>query len=111
MATLQIPTRTDVTRYRQIVDLEGTSFVFDFNFNSREGFWYFDLLDINEDPIKVGIKVVVGFPLLRLVRDARRPLGEVTAIDTTNSGKEAGQTDLGEEVVLLYTESTDIEAL
>jgi hypothetical protein len=38
-------------------------------------------------------------------------LGEITAIDTTNSGKEAGQTDLGEEVVLLYTESTDIEAL
>jgi hypothetical protein len=108
MATVQLPTRTDLGLYRMEVDLDGATFQFAFRFNEREGFWYFDLADADGEPIKSGVKVVTGFPLARLVRDLRRPPGEFTAVDTADTDREAGLEDLGDEVVLNYTEAADL---
>lgn len=107
---LNVPTRTDLSIYRERVDLEGLSFIVDFQFNSREGFWYFDLLDVDEVPIKAGVKVVTGAPLLRLISDARRPPGELLATDQTGEDREAGREDLGGDVLLVYATAEEVAA-
>lgn len=110
MATLQIPTRTDLAIYSISVDLEGETFKLDFQFNEREGFWYFDLMDVDEVLIRAGVKVVTGWSLTRLISDARRPPGEITIIDTADLDREAGIEDLGTEVLMLYAEAEDVAA-
>lgn len=112
MATLILPTRTDLAIYRERVDLEGDTFTLDFQYNSREGAWYFDLLDADATPIRSGIRVVVGVPLLRLIHGAGKPAGEMMATDQSGEDQEAGAEDLGDRVLLTYLEATDVaEAL
>ena len=111
MATIQIPTRTDLGLYRMEVDLEGETFRLDFQFNEREGAWYFDLADEAGNPIRSGLKVVTGFPLTRLIRDLRRPKGELVAVDTTGQSREAVLDTLGSEVVLTYVDAADAATL
>jgi hypothetical protein len=101
--TLTIPTRTDLPNYEEEVSLVGEVFVFSFQWSQREARWYFDLYDATRSPIARGIKVVVGWPLLRLVRDRRRPKGEIVAIDTTNSDRGPGLDELGGRVILTFT--------
>ena len=108
MATIQIPTRIDLGIYRMQVDLDGETFTLDFQFNEREGAWYFDLADEARSPIRSGIKVVTGFSLTRLIRDLRRPKGEMVAVDTTGQRREALLDTLGSEVVLTYVEAVDV---
>jgi hypothetical protein len=110
VATVQIPTRIDLGIYRMTVDLDGVSFVLRFVFNEREGFWYFDLADANDLPIRSGIKVVTGFSLTRLIRDLRRPPGEITVVDTTGQDREAELENLGDEILMNYTEAADVPA-
>jgi hypothetical protein len=111
MATIQIPTRTDLGLYRMQVDLDGETFIFDFQFNEREGAWYFDIADEAGNPIRSGIKVVTGFPLTRLIRDLRWRGGVLVAVDTTGQSREAVIDTLGSEVVLTYVEAADAPAM
>lgn len=97
-----IPTRTDVAAYTLRVDLTGVEFLFEFRFNDRESFWYFDLADALAAPIVQGVKVVLGVPLLRNVVDVRRPVGDLFAIDQSNADLEAGESDLGDRVLFVY---------
>jgi len=110
MAIFVIPTRTDLANYSMQVDLEGVTYRFDFRFSEREGFWYFDLLDVAGSMIRAGVKVVTGMSLTRLLRDTRRPPGELAVMDTTDQDREAGFEDLGEEILLFYADQADVLA-
>ena len=79
MATLTMPTRTDLAIYQMSVDLEGVTFNFDFQFNRREGFWYFDLSDADGVLIRSGIKVVTE--LLNPIETPGFLLSEVETVD------------------------------
>ena len=83
-------------------------FTFQFQYNDREGCWYFDLLDDQQTMIRAGIKAVINFPLLFTISSTNRPAGELIFIDTrTPTGQSdpaANLTDLGTNVVLVYVE-------
>lgn len=104
MAVLTLPTRADFDRYSFTVELEGSIYAFTFRWSTREGAWYFDLADANGDLVVAGQKVTVDTPWLRNVQDARKPPGDLFALDT-NGGGEPVQADLGTRVVLVYVES------
>ena len=82
-----IPTTSDPSLYVQRTALSGVDYVLRFFAVGRECKWYFDLSDADEVPILQGAKVVIGWPLLRLVTDTRRPPGEIYAIDLPASGQ------------------------
>jgi hypothetical protein len=106
MSAVILPTSFDGTNsYTLRVDLGDREFVLDFNFNQRESFWYFTLLDSQNVVIVAGVKVVLGGPLLRAVRDVRRPVGDLYAIDQGANQVEAGLKDLGDRVVLVYDDT------
>ncbi len=111
MSTLRMPLLQNTRTYELRVDnLDGVVFRFNFRFNNRSGFWQFDLLTDDNVRIKSGVKVVLGTAMLRLVTDINRPPGEILLIDTTDSGKEAGLNDLGNDAVLVYEEAASLLA-
>ena len=105
MATRIIPTVQDGGPFFFQTDLDGDPFVLSFYFNEREGFWYFDLTDVNGNTIRSGIKCVVNFPLLRLIATEGRPAGEIIALDTTDPAEDPGIDDLGDTIVMAYEEA------
>lgn len=105
MATLVLPTSPADTSYFFRVTLEGVNYAFRVFWNTREGAWYFDINDDAGEPIVSGQKVTVDWPLLVNVVDARRPPGDLVALDTTIDGGEPAREDFGARVKFLYTES------
>lgn len=105
MTTSIVPVRNDVASFTFRCDLTGVEFLFRFSFNERDGFWYMALYDQTDLPIVQGVKVVIGMPLLRGIVDARRPAGEIIALDSTNEHSEATAiADLGDRVLITYAE-------
>ncbi len=108
MAAVIIPLQNNYPDYSIRVDLSGVEFLLSMKFNTRDSAWYLDLLDETALPIAQSIKVVLGLPLLRKIADARRPAGELIAIDNNGSGVEAETvSDLGGDgsrVTLIYAD-------
>lgn len=97
-----IPTSQTEPLYSQVTALDGTSYLWTFAWNVRDGRWYFDLLDQDGVLITGGVRVVVGSPLLSRCLDPRRPLGTLMAIDTTGESRDPAFDELGTRVLLTY---------
>lgn len=110
VATLVLPTRTDVPLYSFTTQLEGVTYGFTFRWNGRDSAWYFDLSDSDGNPLLSGRKVVLGAFLLARFRTPGLPPGEMQAVDTSGANVDAGLDELGARVQLLYIESTDLPA-
>lgn len=113
MSSFYIPLEnaTSLGAFTLVVDLDGTDYRFSFQFNQREGAWYFDILTIDGYAIRSGVKVVSNFPLLRLVRDLVRPPGELVAIDTRLSPSDPALEDLDINSLLSYLDAEGVAAL
>lgn len=114
MAVLVIPTRQDVPHYTFEIDLDQSTFGFEFHWNDRDAAWYFDLYEggIFDEAhlLLAGRKVLLGCFFLNRFRDPRLPAGVLEVIDTSGQNRDAGLTELGTRVRLLYTEAADIPA-
>jgi hypothetical protein len=111
MSTLLIPTRTDGTPwYDMSIQLDGASYYLEFMWNPREQQWYLSISDANEVLLLSERRISLGLPLLARFRIAGLPLGEIVAIDTSGSNVEAGLTELGARVHLLYIELASLPA-
>ncbi|MCG8433495.1 MAG: hypothetical protein MJA83_05645 [Gammaproteobacteria bacterium] len=111
MATLVVPTRVTPTEYRQQVTLDGVVFRMLFKYNARDDFWYMDIRDLGGEPIRLGIKLVTGFSLLRLVADTNvRPAGVMIVADATDQNIEAGLNAIGVDTLLTYIEQSGVPA-
>lgn len=107
----RIPLRTSVPAFLQRTSLDGVTFELDLAWNERESAWYISFADADSVPLRGGIRMVLNTPLLRQVADARRPAGELYAIDLDDTGVEAGLDDLDVRVVLMYVTAAEAAAL
>ncbi len=108
MALLTMPIEdagTDGAFYFTSV-LEGKNYQWVFQYNDREGYWYFDILDEEGEHIRSGVKIVSNFPIIRPCVNEDRPPGELMFLDTRPEPSDPALAELGEEVVFAY-ESTD----
>ena len=106
MAT-ELPLRSDSAHFSFQIELEGTTFGFEFRWNGRDASWYFTLLDAEGTPLLAGLRVVVRHLYLWRYRYFNLPKGELEFVDTTDADEEPGLTDLGTRVLGLYTPSTE----
>ncbi len=107
----RVPLRTGIPAFLQRTSLDGVTFELDLNWNERESAWYIGVADADGLPLRVGVRMALNTPLLRSVADARRPAGELYAIDLDDTGVEAGLGDLGVRVVLIYVTAAEAAAL
>lgn len=100
-----IPLAPSIPFQRFTTTLDGVPYVFDAKWNGRAEVWTLDILDEDEEPIRVGIRVVLGAVLGRrgaALPDSRMPTGFLVAIDLSGAGVDAGLDDLGERVQVHY---------
>jgi hypothetical protein len=107
---LELYVRNDEPHYSYQTDLDGETYGFELRWNTRDSGWYLTIRDAEENVLLAGIRLVVGFPLLRRFRDFRLPPGELEAVDTNTTGQAAdpGLADLGQRVLLVYTSPEDL---
>lgn len=109
MSILTIDTFTNERDFSEFVPLEGREFLFRIYWADREACFYLNIADQDETPLATGIKLVVGWPLLRRFVDARLPPGLFMCVDMSGAGAEiATPLELGYRVPLLYVTSDDV---
>jgi hypothetical protein len=105
MSLFSIPTSQTDTVYRQVTLLDGREYVLAFDWSARESEWYLSIFDQDENPLALGIKVVVGLPLLYRETNPALPPGLLAAIDLARGDLDPAVDDFGTRVLLLYQEA------
>lgn len=72
--------------WTQRTTLAARDYELTFRWSQRAGRWSIDIADQDGDPIASGRVLVPGISILRGVRDARRPPGEIVLVDTQAGG-------------------------
>lgn len=93
MSILTISTDSDPF-YTQRTDLEGTEYVFSFEWSRREQCWYLSLSTAEEVALVHGVKLVCYLPLLKRLADIRAPQGQFMVVSKTNDDSPPGLLDL-----------------
>jgi hypothetical protein len=108
MAVLDVPVDGTVPRFDEIVQLEDREYLLSFAWSDREACWYLHIYDQDENPLALGIKLVINADLLRRwASDPRMPAGKLVCIPVGPNGDMTAQTDLGTTVTLEYVTSDD----
>ena len=97
-----LPLIPSVPNYRVSTALENTQYIFDVRWNSRDLSWYLDISTETDEPIRVGMRIMLGTILGARSTDPRMPPGMLIAADLTNTGIDAGFDDLGTRIAVLY---------
>ncbi len=111
MAAYTLPLDSADPHYTLELDLEGSRFVAILDWNERDASWYFSLELPDGTQLLDGHRMVIGQPLLRRIKDSRRPKGDIILLDTSGEQLDAGRDELGGRVVALYYEQADLAAL
>jgi hypothetical protein len=107
----QLPLEPSNAHYSFSTTLDGTEYLFDVRWNGRDGAWYFDLLDADEDMIRAGNKVTLGSSPGVRSSDSRFPAGAFLTLDASGAGVEATYEDIGTRVLLLYYSPEELAGL
>lgn len=98
--------------YRFRTALGDTTYIFDVRWNERDSAWYFDMLEVDETPILLGCKIVLGTYFGR--RSAHTFFSDniIGAVDTGQDNLDPGFDDLGTRVEIWhYTASELVNAV
>lgn len=108
MAVFEFSLPTDAPLFTMRVTLSGEEFVLRFDYSGKEDRWYFSLLELNENPIRRGIKVTPEVDLLRTVRwDTRAPARMLAFWDRRTPALSPGLQAFGRTTSLLYLETLE----
>lgn len=109
MAYITLPVRSDIPAYQFQIELEGTTYFFDFEWNERADCWTMDISNSDEVLLIAGIKLTCGFSLLEKFIIDGLPLGDFLLLDTTGKNLDPSANELGNRVLLMYRESTTVD--
>ena len=105
MTAIEVPITADGSAFEFSAALNSQLFWFKFSFNPRQQRWIFSLFDADKQPIRQGMAVITGYPVLNRVQDVRKPMGQIVFIDTANTAKPPSFNDLGTRVRMVYNEA------
>lgn len=103
MNSVIIPARGDLANYDYRVSLEGKSFSFRFRYNERDSSWYFSIYDVNNEPVRTGIKMVPNFYLLTYLVSEGWNIGNIVLLDSRPNPIPPLLADLGRSAFLIYS--------
>lgn len=110
MSVHLIPVLQSVPDYVMGITLDDVQYGMHIYWNDRDAAWYFDVLDASNNPIALGIKVVLRFYLGRTTQAGPFATGVIMAMDTSGTDVEAGFDDFGARVQLVYIPVADLLA-
>lgn len=108
MTTQLLPIFRTNRNHRYDIVLDGVTTIIEFHFNARADRWSIHLFDIEDTPIRHGIRLAEGFDLMRRIVLATKPPGELRIVDPTGNDTEPDGLTLGVETQLRYLEEADL---
>jgi len=106
-----IPVDNSLTSQEIEVVLDGNPYNINLTYNDRYDFWTMSFLTLEDVKLVSGIKVVLGYPLLRQWVDKGLPAGEIIATDTTDNEIDVNRDNFGEIVQLVYLTEEEVDAV
>jgi PKD repeat protein len=102
--TLVIPFK-DLPSFVQEVTLDDRTYILTFTWNEAGSAWLMDMAAETEERLVSGIKLVLGYPLIRGLVDSRLPTGVFMIIDASGRFDEIAYADFtgGRSLQLTYT--------
>jgi hypothetical protein len=88
------------------VDLSGTIYTIEINWNTENEFWTLGLYTSDKQPITQGRKIVCNSNLFEFCSHELLPPGKLYAVDTSGNNLDPGEDDLGIRVILVYSDDT-----
>lgn len=104
-----ITLRPALLTYRNRVVLDGVVIYLGIQYRARTNDWFLSVFDAQQDPIVQGVRVQVGLPLLRGLRDERLPPGKLLAGRDGSDFDLPRQGEFGGAVKLFYIRQADID--
>ena len=102
----------DFPSFQQEVIIDESSYVLNFNWNSRGEFWELSFLNALREPLVMGIKLVLNYELIRQFQGYGLPDGALYAIDASGNNSKIEQNDfINDRVSLIYITDEEYEAL
>ena len=115
MSVHLIPLRPGVFDYivgTQLIDTQYNLHVYwNDRDNAEAGAWYVDVLDASENPIAVGLKIVVRWYLGRTTQAPPFTTGVLICYDLTGLDQDPGLNDLGGRHQLYFVPEEDLVAI
>lgn len=106
MSTLEIPTRNDILDYQYTLTLEDLQYIFHFSYNKRMERWLLNIMDNDENILIGSILLLSGYNLIGRYKNTLLPKGVLFLIDIQGNNTTAVMDTLGNNVTLLYGESS-----
>jgi hypothetical protein len=103
-----LPLQPAVAFARQSTTLSDRTVIYEARWNARAESWFLDLYDEEEEPIALGLRIVLGTPLGRRSVSPRRLPGFLIAEDLSGARREATFDDLGTRVVVYYFSGAEL---
>lgn len=107
---LVIPTSVNpkLPHYEQVTALDGRTYRFRFDFNSRAGRWSLTVLSDSGAVLAAGVALVEGSPLLRYHSPRPLPPGRLFVLDGRGLGAVPGLSDLGARCPFVYADASEV---
>lgn len=103
MAIYEYQVPTDTPRFDFSAELDGSTFLFHFDYQAKSDRYFFSMYDANGAPIRRGMKVLAGWNVLRLMRTDARPIGGIYFLDlASHLADPPALRDLGRRVLFFY---------
>jgi hypothetical protein len=94
--------------YTLRVDLDEVEYRVDMRYLERTDSWMLDLYTSDDVAIKIGVPCLLGVRILKGCTHANRPPGDLVFVDSEGRGVEAGQSDIGSRVTLVYLTAEEV---
>lgn len=96
--------------FTEELEIDGTTYILKFNWNSRFSFWTISFYDVAQNPIVTGIKIVLNINLLAQFRAYAVPSGELRAVDASGNNRRIAQKDfVNGRLLLIYASEEELE--
>lgn len=97
----QIPV-FDTAAFTEEVTLDDSQYRLAFRYNFRGDFWIVDILDRENNPLAMGIKIVASYELIRRYGYRAIPPGALFATDSAELELRIGRDDLPTRIEMVY---------
>lgn len=111
MSYINIPIDSQAASLEFTQDLEGVTYLFQFQWNQRMEVWIMNLMTEDRIDIVSGVPLLLGVALTARFADSRLPPGQFLLVDTSETNRKPERTEMGERVQLVYIESETVAAL
>lgn len=105
-----IPVNGELPHHVFQVQLDGATYGLEFRWNERAAGWFLSIYDSAGTLLLANRRLVLGWGLIARFKrwQSRLPKGDFVVLDTTQSGMEAGLSDLGTRVKVKYLEEAEL---